>query len=170
MKLTSNPGLIPDQPACSSLLLYFKDRVQDKNRVKCYLSGPISNYTDLNLPAFEKMEKVLYEYSYPSLNLCIVNPLKLIPPDQQAGKNWEDFMKIDLRELLPAHFVVMLPNWKDSYGAVWEVLNAKILKIPVFDHELKPIILPLCEINLLINKSIVKILENENELTEFFNK
>lgn len=170
MTLKSNLTLILNTLDYSNVLCLFQDKITPQVKLRSYISGPVSDYTDLNLPAFNKMEMLLSVFYFQNnIILDIINPLRLIPPSQQHGKKWADFMKIDLKELMDVDFVVMLPDWQNSDGAIWEFLNAKILNIPVFDAQLNLLILPPSDIEKLFLKTMVKMSQNDTALIQFIN-
>jgi len=110
------------------------NKIQSDNQ-RAYISGPISGYEDLNAPAFDKAEEDLK-----TLDFIPVNPLKIVdlsklekPLTQQ--EEWAYCMRLDIAELTKCGCLYMLPNWKQSKGAIWEFLNAKILQIPVLNQD-----------------------------------
>ncbi len=56
----------------------------------------------------------------------VVNPMRL--PHQHDG-SWHNYMREDIRELCHCNAIYMLPNWKDSAGAVIEYHLARNLNL-----------------------------------------
>lgn len=95
-----------------------------------YLSGKITGCPDMNRNKFSCTEIIL---AY-RLGVGVINPHKL--PDNH-DKQWASYMKRDIAALLTCDSVAVLDDWKQSPGAIWEVLTALLFRIPVFyAHEL----------------------------------
>lgn len=102
-----------------------------------YISGPVTGLPEWNAPAFAAAEAMLLD-----MKLTPVNPHKIVDwsgLEKDAGplEEWAFAMKQDLKGLMGCNAVIMLPDWGNSIGAIWEFLNAKTLKMPVFQY-LKP--------------------------------
>lgn len=110
-----------------------------------YICGPMTGKEKFNFPAFFDMEKVLNEAGYetenpadndgPTAAISLKNALK------KSG-TWEEYMRRDIPRVLKCDAVVVLPGWRLSRGACWEVDIARKLKMPVYrwDEGLKPLI------------------------------
>jgi len=133
---------------------------------KVYISGPISGYVDLNAPAFEDMERTI------KLNdLVPINPLKIVDLKQfkvplTPSQEWVYCMKADIRELMGCSAVFTLDGWRKSMGATWEVLNAKMLSIPVLDDKFNFIYLSPVDLYELYQKITVFMVKNDQEIRE----
>lgn len=143
----------PTQSELLNKMKVIKKLKQTNSRV--YISGPISGYPDLNAPAFEQAEQLLKDN-----NLVPVNPLKIIDfskinPPLTPEQEWVYAMKADIKEMIGCGALIMLDKWDKSKGAVWEFLNAKTLKIPVFTHNFE-----------LINLTKVEYVELYLKITE----
>jgi hypothetical protein len=105
-----------------------RQELKNKSRkIKIYISGPITG--DPNAKAkFDKAQKKL---AAPALE--IINPFEIAEREglDARGATWEEYMSADIRELVTADFIYMLPGWKQSRGARIERKLAKILKIGV---------------------------------------
>lgn len=99
------------------------------NRQKAYISGKITGAKNLNREKFEHHESKWYY-----LGFNPVNPHK-IPTDLHPESPWHEWLKRDIKELVDCHRVILLDCWKGSAGAVFEVLIAKRLRIPLYDSQ-----------------------------------
>lgn len=95
---------------------------------KIYISGKITGVADGNQRKFNQAEHYLIFTEGPEAT--ILNPHKL---PHIHDKSWTSYMKEDLRYLLACTCVFALDDWKQSRGAVIEVLLADIVKIPVYE-------------------------------------
>lgn len=62
---------------------------------------------------------------------------KVLDPTQlPIQETWEDFMKLTIPMVCEADFIVLLPGWENSRGAIFEVMIANTLNIPIMfsDH------------------------------------
>lgn len=85
--------------------------------MRIYVSGPMSDHPDLNFPAFFAAARKLRAAGYD-----VVDPADrgVVP-----GWKWEDYLKVDLRDLLTCDGVALLENWRGSRGAELEVYVAQ---------------------------------------------
>jgi hypothetical protein len=103
---------------------------------KVYISGPMTGIPNLNFPQFEAAENVVKC----ALLECF-NPIH-IPAPLTALKGdalWRYYMHHCVRAIPDCDAMLMLPNWQNSKGAVWEhriaeMLGLTILYSPVPDH------------------------------------
>ena len=85
---------------------------------KAYISGQITGLDpDIAMAFFEKAERELT-----SAKFNPVNPMKLL---HNHDKKWVSYMIEDLNELAKCDIIAMLPNWKNSNGAIIEHTFAK---------------------------------------------
>lgn len=89
-----------------------------------YLSGPMSGYEEFNFPEFHKAAKGLRDKGYK-----VISPAEI----KQTSTTWEDCMRQDIKQLMDAHAVAVLPNWEKSRGASIEVNLAKSLGMQIMD-------------------------------------
>ncbi len=135
-----------------------------RTNTKVYISGPISGINNWNAPAFEAMESNL------KLNdLIPVNPLKIVDLKKFKGKltpteEWNYCMKADIKELMGCSAVFTLDNWRNSMGATWEVLTAKMLSLPVLDSQFNIVYLSKPELTELYEKVMDFIQNNDLEI------
>jgi NTP pyrophosphatase (non-canonical NTP hydrolase) len=91
-----------------------------------YISGPMTGYEFFNFPEFNRAAAALRKKGFKVLN----------PPEFQPvedGKTYNDYMRLDIRELTYADAVVVLEGWSCSSGAKKEVWIAQeCLGIPVW--------------------------------------
>jgi nucleoside 2-deoxyribosyltransferase len=78
-------------------------------KMKIYISGPITGMPNDNREAFTKAESFLR-----SEGLEPVNPFTF-PHDHD--KTWASFMREDIRELTKCQMIYMLAGWEKSRGA-----------------------------------------------------
>ena len=110
-----------------------------------YISGKITGMPNLNKYKFEAAEKHLKHFGYD-----VINPHKL--PDDH-DKTWESYMRECTKALSGANMVVVLDCWKNSRGAIREVMMANFLGIPVVDIQtMSDVHVPfLLKVKLLLN-------------------
>lgn len=98
-----------------------------------YLCGPISNGDTAspervrrNLEAFGIVRRKF------SPDTVVFSPETIA----KKGLSWEDSMKLTIPMVCESDLLVLLPGWEDSRGAVFEVLVANTLNIPIVfsDH------------------------------------
>jgi hypothetical protein len=89
-----------------------------------YISGQITGNEKNAFKEFERAEKRLQKLGY-----LVVNPMKL---SHDHDRTWQSYMKDDIRALLQCDGIYMLPNWKESKGAIIEHDLATNLGIGVF--------------------------------------
>lgn len=105
---------------------------EQKQKIKVYISGPMTGYKNFNFLAFNQMEdEILNKLS----NIEIVNPVK-ISKDLDSyllNASYEDYLREDFRALIDCDAVLLLEGWKDSGGCQKEVTVANYLNIPCFE-------------------------------------
>lgn len=89
--------------------------------MKVYISGPMTGLPQFNYPAFFDMAEHICAIGYEPLN-------QAAQPEQPS---WEAYMRHDIKLLMDADMVVMLPGWEQSKGAKIEKQIAEQLNIPV---------------------------------------
>jgi len=82
----------------------------------------MSNYPELNFPAFATAADRLR-----NLGHTVINPAEI----EQPIKEWSACMKEDIKQLMLADTVAVLPGWKKSRGAQIEVELAMQLGMSV---------------------------------------
>ncbi len=87
-----------------------------------YLSGPMTGYPDLNFPAFAIAAERLRELGY-----YVISPHEIV----QTELTWESCMRSDIKQLMDADTVAVLPGWKLSKGACIEVGLAENLGMKI---------------------------------------
>ena len=91
-----------------------------------YISGPMKNMKDGNMPAFDEAEKQLKQLGFNVLNphkICEKLNIKFF----EMGKSpeYEDYLKEDIIQMLSkCDTVLVLPGWRQSKGAKLEIANA----------------------------------------------
>lgn len=132
-----------------------------------YISGPITGLPDLNFQAFKSCQSIINDIGYKG-----INPFDLVSESDQNYKSWEYFMRVDIKRMmeLDVNAIVMLQGFEKSSGAITELLNALILKIPVlsesghflFFNDRK-------SLDILINPIIDKVIKNQFEFEKNIN-
>lgn len=106
-------------------------------KLNIYISGKIGNLPDRNIPKFNAAERLIKHRM--GDGAVIFNPHNLL---HFHDRSWEAYMKVDVRALTRCNAVFVLDDWKQSRGAITEVLIATWLAIPVYrieNIELEPI-------------------------------
>jgi hypothetical protein len=93
--------------------------------MKIDLSGPMRGYPDNNHHEFNIAEENLQGYGYE-----VFNPAKIDKTDMNIRQKMSACLKYILEE---ADAVVLLPGWRESFGARAEVLAAQSVGIPVYE-------------------------------------
>lgn len=91
--------------------------------MRIYLSGPMTGLPENNYPAFNTAAEVLRGRGY-----TVVNPAENIMPENSS---WEDFMRLDIKQMLDCDALAVLDDWHDSKGSRMEVQIAKTLGMTV---------------------------------------
>ena len=89
-----------------------------------YLSGQVTG-NDSFREDFD-----FFETYYTKLGFNVVNPVKGEPD----GKTYDYYMRRDLVKLSECTGIIMLPNWKKSKGAKFELSVAKFLGFEIIYH------------------------------------
>ncbi len=94
---------------------------------KIYLSGPITSLPLEDAWAiFTRSEKHLRGYGF-----SVVNPMNNgLSPDS----SWEEHMRKDIALLLDCDYICLLPNYRQSKGAMLELSIATALQMTVINH------------------------------------
>jgi nucleoside 2-deoxyribosyltransferase len=93
--------------------------------MKVYISGPITGRHDYNRPAFLKAADALAACGFDPINPHDVGDRL------SADAVWLDYMRVDIKAMMDADAVLLLPDWHESKGASIEADLAKQLGIPV---------------------------------------
>lgn len=107
---------------------YLKVYGEHPNVRRAYISGKISGIPNGNKSLFETWEHRLQDKGY-----MVLNPHRICDHLDPKTTSWEEYMRVNVPEMLKADKVVLLPNWKDSEGAIWEFFVATRFGIPVLD-------------------------------------
>ncbi|SMO48300.1 DUF4406 domain-containing protein [Solitalea koreensis] len=110
--------------------------MESQPKLKVYISGKMTGVADLNRSKFDQAEQLLKNEGFEP-----VNPHKL---DHSANVNesWEEFMRVDLAELLKCDAIALIDDWHDSKGAIIEFRLAQDLKMPyiILGSDIKSIV------------------------------
>lgn len=101
------------------------DPLDPANVQTLYLAGPMSGYSECNYPEFNRVAAILREAGYTVAN----------PAENTLQGSYEDFLRLDLRQMLDCQAIAVLHGWTGSTGARNEVRVANLLKMPVMDWQ-----------------------------------
>lgn len=82
------------------------------DKLRIYLSGPMSGLPEHNFPAFNAKAAELRAHGYDVVNPVDVNP--------DPGKSWTDCLRDDIAALTTCNAIWMLDGWQNSKGATLE--------------------------------------------------
>jgi hypothetical protein len=88
-----------------------------------FLCGPMSGLPHNNYPAFNREARRLRAMGY-----HVENPAENRAP---PGREWSEYMRMSISQLMTCDVVALLPGWEQSKGATLEHHVAKGLGIPV---------------------------------------
>lgn len=98
---------------------------------KVFISGPMSGIKDFNKPAFDNAEQWLTQAGY-----SVFNPARMHFDDAWTH---EEIMAIDLAALSKCDYILMLPKWSYSKGAMQEYHYANSIGVEILTaHNAKP--------------------------------
>ena len=112
-------------PAAPTTLLPYSAATDLHTRI--YISGPMTGYPGLNLPAFAAAADTLRALGHDPVN----------PGGNTLGPDpkWADYLRVDLVDLVTCSAVALLPGWHASKGARLEIHVAKELGLTVHTIE-----------------------------------
>lgn len=98
-------------------------------RKRAYVSGPMTGFVDDNEAAFAEATQALRDRGY-----SVCSPAET---SEWLGKDLthEEFLRFDFERVLEADFLVALPGWEHSLGALAELLVATRIGIKVWTWE-----------------------------------
>ncbi len=92
--------------------------------MRIYVSGPMTNIPNNNVPAFNEATKKLRKKGY-----TVINPAEL--DIDERCRTWEDCLRRDIRHLTTCTDIATLKGYKKSRGATLEILIGKALSFEV---------------------------------------
>jgi hypothetical protein len=92
-----------------------------------YISGPMRGKPNFNYDLFNSTADSLRQ-----AGMVVLNPAENFDGDQSRGLS--EYMRADIKMLLRASMVFMLPGWQDSEGARLEYLLAQALGLEIVYH------------------------------------
>jgi Asp-tRNA(Asn)/Glu-tRNA(Gln) amidotransferase A subunit family amidase len=96
-----------------------------KKRFKIYISGPMTGLPNHNEEAFTDAAAALRKKGH-----IVFNPAE--NDDGSRDKSWAFYMRLDVRSVSLADYMVILPGWENSKGAQLEIAIAERLEIPIY--------------------------------------
>lgn len=96
----------------------FRSPLPDSRPKHAYISGPMRGYPNDNYDYFDRVAAKLESEGW-----IVFNPTRHFEGDQT--RKWEEYMSLDIRDVLASDAVFILPRWQDSKGARLEVEVAK---------------------------------------------
>jgi hypothetical protein len=81
-----------------------------------YISGPMSGLEDNNRQAFNEAAERLRK-----LDWIVINPAEL---DSDQTKDWQHYMRQDIKLLMDCDIIYMLDDWEKSRGSTLELFIA----------------------------------------------
>ena len=117
---------LPNAEAC---LLWPKELSNLPNKSIVYISGPVTGIPNHNKPQFELAEKMLLK------RFQAFNPSRIDWPTGRVLEGlplWQYFMHHCVKAIPDCDAMLMLPNWQNSKGAMWEHKIAEMLGLPIF--------------------------------------
>ncbi|MEC0092482.1 DUF4406 domain-containing protein [Paenibacillus macquariensis] len=91
-----------------------------------YISGPMTGIEEFNYPLFNSTAKTLREQGHEVINPAEITPLEA---------TWNGFMRADIKALMDADTVLLLPGWEKSNGANAEFYLAELLDMKIYKFE-----------------------------------
>ncbi len=91
--------------------------------MRVYLSGPMTGYPEHNFPLSALVRSQLRDEGFEVLCPAEAGVVE--------GWSWEQYLRRDLRMVLDADAVIVLPGWEESRGAVLETDVARQLAMPI---------------------------------------
>lgn len=98
---------------------------QATKRERIYLSGPMSGIDNFNWPLFKAVGDALREQGH--LILC---PTEV---GNTFDTPYHECLRADLKLLLDANAIAMLPGWESSRGATLELTIAVALRYTIYE-------------------------------------
>jgi hypothetical protein len=93
--------------------------------MKIYLAGPMTGLKDFNHPAFHHLAEQWRDRGY-----TVFNPAETFDGDTTRPR--ADYLREEIKSLLQADGIALMPGWRESLGARHELLTAQLLELPAF--------------------------------------
>lgn len=90
---------------------------------RIYISGPMTGLPDFNFPAFHDAAARLRERGHE-----VANPAEI---NSEAGGDWHDYLREDIKALCDCTTLALLPGWQNSKGAHLELHIAHRLGLEI---------------------------------------
>jgi hypothetical protein len=98
-----------------------------------YISGPMGGIESHNFPAFN-----CAAHKWRSLGYAVLNPAELRDvgmPDKDSPESWDAYLRRDVKMLMDADMIAVLPGWSKSKGARLEVTIGRLFGMPILDTD-----------------------------------
>lgn len=96
--------------------------------MKVYIAGPMTGHKDFNYPAFNAAAS-----RWRDAGSTVFNPAENF--DGDTGRDYREYMRADLAMLLDAEAIALLPGWRLSRGARFELLVSQLLGLLIYDAQ-----------------------------------
>lgn len=109
----------------------------DKPNPTIYISGKMSGVEDWNFPAFFELDEKLSADGYKVINPAkndgetLEEALASVGTFDNPAHDWAEYIKKDVKQLMDANAICVLPGWQNSRGATLEVKLGQALGLPI---------------------------------------
>ena len=109
----------------------------DKPNPTIYISGKMSGVENWNFPLFFQREEELRALGYDVINPAkndgetLEEALASVGTFDEPTNEWAYYIKRDVKKLMEADAICVLPDWQNSKGATLEVKLGKALGLPI---------------------------------------
>ena len=105
----------------------FNTKMENLERIKSELKGSKLVYVSGKITGMEELAAVIFDNAetiLTNLGIQSLNPMKL---NHDHDKSWESYMRVCIKALCDCDCIYILPNYKESRGALMEIAIAKDL-------------------------------------------
>lgn len=101
-------------------------------RSQTYIAGPMTGYVEHNYPLFNHVATILRTVDWA---VEVVNPAENHNGDRFLPR--DEYLRVDLPQVIASDNLVLLPGWQQSPGAVLEVSVAYNLGLPIYEWDVE---------------------------------
>lgn len=119
----------------------FKELDDDKDHIKVYISGPVTNDKEHYDENFKKAKRVVEDKLFEGIHMFrAVSPMdyevEYTEDEKWTKEIWLKCIIKDLELLSHCDMIILLPGWEDSAGCLTEVIAARKLGLHIMSlHE-----------------------------------